>query len=602
MRRMNDKARSTNCIRPLALSLLLVMQAAAGELNFTATVDQTTVGLGEQIQLTVTVEGSNIGRVPRPQLPALPDFDNLGSTQAQSTNISLIGGRLTQQQAISFSYVLVPKRLGDLTIGPCRITYNNTEYTTQPITIHVVRGPQRPQPPSKRPGYSPFDIFNEPEPSRGSVKDAVQLMGSPDRTVVYQGEQVTVTYTFYTAAQVTALNIKAVPPFTGFWVDNLYEAKQLNYENRTRNGRRFSAATIRQVALFPTQSGELKVAPMTVTGQLVQPGFFFDQTVPFEVSSEPFRITVKPLPESGRPADFCGGVGSFRVTARLDKDSSVGGEPLTFTIRVSGTGNIGLIGAPPPPQIEGVKVLNPETKDNITSASGRVRGERDFNYPLIPQADGKFLIPAISLSFFDPGTGRYYTQTTEPLTFVAQGTTGALPATVGGQGMRVLGSDIVHIHQTLTRSPRVLVTGRWWTWLCYPAGLLLLAGGAVLGRHRRRLEQDRGYARRARSSRLVRKRLQAAERQLAANQLNDFYAALSQAVLGFVGDRFNLEVAGMTTEVLRQELEKRGVDAPTVASLLDLTRACDAARFSPGMTQCAPAELLTQVRNLLEKL
>lgn len=578
--------------------------AIAGELSFTASVDKTTVGLGEQLQLTVRVEGSNIGQIPRPQLPPLPDFDNLGSTQSQSTSISLVGSRFTQQQTISFIYFLAPKRLGSLTIGPCKIVYNNTEYTTEPITIQVVKqSPQpSPQPPSQPRGYDPFGFFTEPPPPQSRGQQDVKLIASADRTAVYQGEQVTVTFTFYTTAQVASLNLKDAPSFLGFWVDNLYEAKQLNYETRTLAGRRYYAAVIRKVALFPTQTGELKIEPMRLSGQLVQPGFFFDQTAPFEVASEPIRITVKPLPEAGRPGDFSGGVGSFKLTASLSRDSSIGGEPLTLKLTVSGTGNIALIGAPAPPQITGVKVLTPETRDNLSATSGRVGGERHFCYPVIPQADGKYLIPAQSMSFFNPVTGRYYTEVTRPLEFVAQGATGALPQTEIGRGVRVLGTDIVHIHENLRPIPKGLATGSWLTWLCYPAGLLFLIAGVVLARHRRRLEQDRGYARRQRSTRLVKRRLKQSEALLAAGRHADFYAALNQAVLGFVGDRFNLEVASMTSEALGQELAQRGVDGAVISDLLKLVRECDAARFSPGMSQCVPTELLAKARQLLERL
>ena len=89
---------------PLLCLVLLCSITFAAEINFTASVDQTSVGIDDQIQLTVTVQGQDIGRVPNPELPALADFDRLGSTSSQSTNISIINGRMSQQQTISFIY------------------------------------------------------------------------------------------------------------------------------------------------------------------------------------------------------------------------------------------------------------------------------------------------------------------------------------------------------------------------------------------------------------------------------------------------------------------------------------------------------------------
>ena len=580
--------------------LPLVSLLSAGELNFTARVDRTTVGLGQQLQLTVTVEGQNIGRVPRPQLPALDGFDNLGSTQSQSTSISFVNGRMAQQQSISFIYVLAPKRTGQLEIGPCRITYNGTEYSTQPITVNVVREAQsRPTPAPSRPGRGsdPFaELFEEPAPAG---EGDVFLSASADRSEVYVGEQVTVTYTLYTTEQVGALSIKDAPAFSGFWVDNLYEAKQLDYQPTTVRGRRYYAAVIRRVALFPTQAGELTVGPMTLAGQTVRPGFFFNQAAPFEVASPRIRVNVKPLPESGRPADFTGGVGDFKLTTSLSRDSSVGGEPVTLTVKVSGTGNIGLVSPPVPGAVPGVKVLAPETRDSPSRSGGRVGGTREFMYPLIPQQDGRFVLPEIRLSFFSPRGDSYYTLKSARLEFVAHGVASAAATAIPEQGMRQVGSDIVHIKSRAGR-PAMAETG--WAILFYPAGVVVLGFGLFAGRHRRKLEQDRGYRRRARSGGLVKKRLKQATVLLKTGRHAEFYATLSQAILGFVGDRYDLETTGMTGEELRRALLERGVAGQVIDGLLEVVSRCDAARFSPGAVQCDPERLYEQAREVLEKL
>ena len=586
------------------LALLVPFLVAAAELNFSADADRTTVGLGEQFQLTVTVEGTNIGGAPRPQVPSMDDFDVLGSTSSQSTNISFVNGRMTQQNSISFVYFLSPKRVGNLTVPPFKLAFKGSTYETQPIAITVTKESQVP-PPSRQQQQSPFGFPGRPQP-RSSSRGSVLLTASADRTSVYQGEQVTVTFVLYTQAQVGDLGIKDMPGFTGCWVEKIFDAKELNWRNTTYNGQRYSAATLKQVALFPTQSGQVKVDKMTVSGQVVfSGGFLFDSAEPFEVSSDPITINVKPLPEAGKPQDFGGGVGDFRVTAALSGDSSVGGEPLTLTVKVSGTGNIGLVGEPKLATISGVKVLSPETKQTTHTTDGRVAGERAFNYPLIPTADGKFVIPDVAMGFFNPKTGSYYTQTTLRLEFAATGATGRTPLAETETGVKTLGTDILHIKPTFgQQSP---VAGRqsplaFLGWFFYPAGIVVLGIGALMGRHRRRLEQDRGYARRSRSSRLVKKGLAEATRLLSQGNEREFHAALNRAVVRYVGDRFNIESTGMTGDQLQAELAGRDVDAATVSSLLDLIASCDAARFSPGMARCTPKETLEKARTVLEKL
>jgi hypothetical protein len=577
-------------------------------LNFSADADRTTVGLGEQFQLTVTVEGTNIGGAPRPQVPSMDDFDLLGSTSSQSTNISFVNGRMTQQNSISFIYFLSPKRVGNLTIPAFKLAFKGTTYETQPIAITVTKESQAPPPSQQRQQQSPFGFPGPPVRSqtRGSGRGSVVLTASADRTSVYQGEQVTVTFVLYTQTQVGDLGIKEMPGFTGCWAEKLFDAKELNWRNATYNGQRYSAATVKQVALFPTQSGEVKVDKMTVSGQIVvSGGFFFDSAEPFEASSDPITINVKPLPEVGKPQDFSGGVGDFKVTAALSGDSSVGGEPLTLIVTVTGTGNIGLVGEPQLVPLSGVKTLSPETKQNTRTSDGRVAGERTFNYPLIPTADGKFVIPEIAMGFFNPKTGSYYTQTTPRFEFVATGATGKTPLLEAESGVKTLGTDIQHIKPAChaetplaSRQSPLAFLG----WFFYPVGIVVFGIGIVLGRHRRKLEQDRGYARRTRSSRLVKKGLAEAAKMLVQGNEREFHAALNRAVVRYVGDRFNIESTGMTGDQLQAELAGRNVDPATVASLLDLIASCDAARFSPGMTRCTPQETLEKARTVLEKL
>ncbi len=599
-----------------ALLLALTYTAAvAGDLQFSAGVDRTEVGLGERLVLTVTVTGTNIGRVPKPQLPQLDDFDNLGGSSSQSTNIAFAGGRLTQQQTISHIYHLLPKKLGELTIGPVRMEFKGETYLTQPIAVNVVKESRLPPPTSRR-RPDPFDPFRSPQPqpgAGGAVKENVHLGATASRTSVFQGEQVTVGYTFYTRLNLGDLQIADMPAFSGFWVEKLFDARDLDYKAREYRGQQYNAASIKRVALFPTRSGELVVGSMKMTGQVVRRGgFFFQSAEPFEVKSGPITITVKPLPDSGKPSCFTGGVGEFELTAGLDKDSSIDGEPLSLTVKVTGTGNIRLVGEPKVGPVMGVKLLSPETKDKVNTSSGKVKGSREFSYPLMPEADGKLLIPSIKLGFFDPKTETYYVCSTPRLEIFSSGAAGRTSAIDAGTGVRLVGSDIRHIKGNVevrvskyefgNRHSAFEIRHSWWVWLFYPAGLIVLAFGVVLGRHRRKLEHDRGYARRRRSSRLVKKRLAEATRLLEQGRESDFHAALNRAVLGYVGDRFNIEAHGLTGDELRTELVRGGVSEETTTALLDLVKTCDAARFSPGMAATGPDETLDRARRVLEAL
>ncbi len=585
----------------IVLFLTIFGAVGAGEINFTAEVDRTAVGLGEPLRLTVRVEGTNISRVPKPELPKLDGFDNLGSSQSQSTEIAIVNGRVTQRQTISFVYTLVPKRTGELVIGSCRLNYGGVEYTTEPITVQVTKSstgqPSQPAPRARqRTSPSPFDLFEEP----GEASGECFLVASADRPAVYQGEEVTVTWTFYTSGDVANLNIKEAPSLTGFWAQDVYQPRELRYERKQYQGRWFYAAVLRRTKLFPTSAGELTVGRMTVAGELVSPGFFFSTTRPFEVSSRPITIQVKPLPDAGKPASFTGGVGAFQVSAVLSADTSRGGEPLTLTLSVTGTGNLGLVAAPALPEITGIKVLAPEIKDNFKESGGRLTGTRRFDYPVLPMADGRFRIPEIEFGFFDPQTGGYYTKRTKALEFVAVGVpsrSGAEP--VATTGMRMLGADIRHI-KTDNRLTEELNFAGWW--LFYPLGLVVVAAGLIAGCRRRRLQADPAYARRIRAGGQARRRLKEAERLLAQRRLAEFYSRLSQALTEYAGDRFNINTTAMTIPELREALLQAGAAGETVARLIEALNSCQLASFSPGMVQCEPRQLLQLARQVMMEL
>jgi tetratricopeptide (TPR) repeat protein len=67
--------------------------AFAGEIEFTASVDQTTVGLGEQFQLVLSVRGEDMLSAPQPELPAMPAIDVLGRSSSQSRTSRSSAGR-----------------------------------------------------------------------------------------------------------------------------------------------------------------------------------------------------------------------------------------------------------------------------------------------------------------------------------------------------------------------------------------------------------------------------------------------------------------------------------------------------------------------------
>jgi hypothetical protein len=167
----------------------------------------------------------------------------------------------------------------------------------------------------------------------------------------------------------------------------------------------------------------------------------------------------------------------------------------------------------------------------------------------------------------------------------------------------VLGTDINYIKPDKTEI-KPFKQPQWWL-----LGLGYLLSFAVLGAsffyraHRNKLDSDRGYARKHRSGALVKKRLKSAERLLLDDPRQEFYAVLFQAVLGYVGDRYNLDTHALSKDQLKAGLLQLNLAPELVDKIIEIIEQCDIARFSPGQAAYkTPRELFERSREILSQL
>lgn len=101
-------------------------------LHLSAQVDKTTVDVGSQLTLTLTIEGEFAKAELQPvEFPkALPVV-----AQSRSTNLSIQLGRV--QRSVSLVYVLLAQEPGTFQLGPFQVTYHGKPILTDPIQIVV---------------------------------------------------------------------------------------------------------------------------------------------------------------------------------------------------------------------------------------------------------------------------------------------------------------------------------------------------------------------------------------------------------------------------------------------------------------------------------
>lgn len=127
------------------------------------------------------------------------------------------------------------------------------------------------------------------------------------------------------------------------------------------------------------------------------------------------EIHVQPLPAPA-PAHFNGAVGQFKLNSKVVPATAAVGEPITWTLELSGTGNWPDIpGLPSRSVSQDFQVIQPQAKR--TTAEGKLfDGTLTEDVVLVPSKPGTYTLGAVEYNYFDPQTGAYQTARTPATT------------------------------------------------------------------------------------------------------------------------------------------------------------------------------------------
>lgn len=484
--------------RLLAQAALLLLLPAAVRAEFTlrSEVDARKVGVQDQLQLTITVEGS--GAPDAIPLPALVNLDVVAGP-FQSSQISIVNGRMSHSR--SESYVLKPRAAGRAEVGAVQAGGQSAPA----IAIEVVAGSIRPREPERADPFEQDPI--EELLGRRRRPETLRLLmeARPSRTRLRVGEPLVLTYWLYTQTSVGELQFKQAPQFAGFWVEDLERSREPPQgEPATVEGQRYQRFPVLKKLLFPTKAGSLTIPATAFRIAIARTGLF-DSGGAVERSTRPVTVQVEPLPDS---PGFSGAVGRFRATASLDREAVPLGEAATLRFRVEGTGNLKWIDRGPELALPGARVFPPQAKSDLTVTPEGVTGSRTWEFVVVPETSGEVRIPKLAFSYFDPAAGRIATAETAPLALRVLGGTAAagLPAPPSASTARATGA--LPLRSDLDRPGTGALSSRT---LLALAGLALVLHAGLLGADR--LRGNAGHAGgRAVSRRAVRAALRELER------------------------------------------------------------------------------------------
>ena len=553
------------------------------------------VGVNEQFNVTFIISGDNAPSEFRWE-PG-NDFQLVwGPQRGSSSSTSYVNGKRTHSSQTTYTYILMPKSIGRFQLAAAEATVKGQKLVSSRETVEVVADGAQGQGQGQGGQAAQQGSRQSDAAQTGTVSaDDLFMRLTFSKRSVMMGEPVTATLKLYQRVNIGGFEDAKFPTFNGFWSQEVQAPSQINFHRENIGDKIYNAAVLRSWNLIPQKSGDITVDPaelvclVNVRTQRRPTGSIFDdffqddyQTIRKRVTTLPMTLHVTPLP-AGAPASFGGGVGTFKMSAALTRDSLLTHDAASLRVTVTGSGNVSLLEAPKvafPPDFE---VYDVKTSD--------VPGGKVFEYPFIPRSHGEFTLGPVEYSYFDLSSRKYVTLHSQPLTVrVGKGAdTGA--ASSGGQlvpgvnrkDVRDLGSDIRFIStKPGTLSPvGYFFVGSAGFWvltvllIVLAAALYFLLRGLAARRADVVGNKNRGATKQAR------KRLAQAGTFLKGNLYTAFYEELHRALLGFVSDKLNMDAAEMSKENIAARLAENGAGEALAAEFTGLLDACEFARYAP---------------------
>ncbi|MFH2050136.1 MAG: BatD family protein [bacterium] len=572
-------------ITSLVVALLLMpiaacLAVAADELSIEVTIDRDTVGLDEYANLQVVISGEE-QNLPNPDMPNIAAFEMY--SQGRSSSISIVNGQVNS--SVSYRYLLMPKKAGTFVIDNIALVYKNKRYKGNPVNLTVLNT-----------GTATSSNTEEQavDQENGKGKDYF-LEAVIDNKNPYVNEQVTLTLKFYIAIQYYGSPELSEPTTTGFWSELL--GNRAPYR-QVINNRKYKVIE-RIYALFPTQTGDLTIGRatirVTVAGDNQQRdpfgmfSDFFNTGKEVAVSSNPIRINVKKLPNEGKPKDFTGSIGKFNIEASVDKKEVEVNQPVSLTIKISGTGNIKSAAEPSMPDMEDFRIYRASSNENVTKVQEKIGGTKVYEEVFIPKHPGNLEIPSLAYNYFDPETNQYKILSTKPISLRVIKPEGFVdspnlpyqnPDLIVGSNAR----DIRYIKENIgdlkpngyliIETPLYLVVNG--------LPVLTLIGFVIYRNRKEKYASDISFARARQAGKIAKKRLSKAKSLANPGKGIEFFAEINIALTSYIADKLNISPHGLTTDQIKTLLLNKSADDNLINGITDTLKKCDFARFAPS--------------------
>ena len=575
-------------------SVLLTLTAlsAQDKVSFTASAPAT-VYMDTPFQLVYSVNAS----AKDLRAPDFQFFEILaGPFESHSSSYQNINGKATSSVNVSYTYTLLPNKVGTFKIPGAAIEVDNEKYVSNAMTIKVL-----PADKAQSQGQGGAGSPATGAETQRISNDNIFIRTSVSKTNVYEQEAILVTYKLYTLLDVAQFTEMKFPDFNGFLKQEIAQPKnaQLSYENY--NGKNFGTVVLYQVLLFPQRTGEINIDKANFTAILriqnkaqVRSIFddFFDSysNVQKSLTAPGTRITVNALP-AGKPASFTGAVGNFSLSSSISKTNLKANDAGIIKVVISGTGNMKLLQNPEIKFPEGFEVYDPKADNKFSTNANGVSGTKTIEYMFIPQHAGVFNIPSAELSYFDLNDRTYKTLRTPAYRLNVAKDAGGENTIVGNytnkEDVTQMAKDIRYIHtgKIKLHAEETPLFGSMLFWMMFLIPLLVAGILFIYFRKQIRENADISLMKTKKANKVAQKRLKLAQKFLTEGKKSQFYEEVMKAVWTYLSDKLSIPVAALNKENIAAEMTERGIDNELTNQFTNILNTCEYASYAPNSGQ-----------------
>ena len=537
----------------------------SAQVNFEASVSKSKLALNERLRVDFVMNQNGDNFSP-------PEFDNfqiIGGPN-QSIKTSYVNGE--RRFSKTYSYFLQPIKKGRLKINQASIEIDGEIYKSLQIEVLITDSVQQPS-------DTITQYYND---------DDIELRALISKRSPYLNEPITVVYKLYYKAPINISDARETetPKFKDFWSQTI-KIPQLKVQREIYKGQNYNVVEWRKVVLYPQKIGQLEISPLSLNLVLDVPtdkrDFFgnviYDQTSQL-ISTGMRRITVKDLPQIGKPNSFSGAVGKFEFDVILNKNSLRATESFMAELKVKGNGNLKLFDLPDILVPNSMELFEPEREELINTNLSGMNGSVSKFFTVIPRFQGNFPIEEVEFSYFDPEIEKYKILKSPRLTIDVYDGPVVTNAIINENSNFISSNDsfrFIKINANLREVKSDIFLQSKFFYVTVTTPFVLLLSLLLFKTYKKNRKESSSELIRIQEKQ-INKMIESAKKSIGDKVL--FYDKIEKAIIKSLIVKFSIKMESLNKEKIEQIGEEKGLNKDDILLIIKLIENCEKAKYS----------------------